>query len=105
MKNVLDICYISTVNQPSGPKGHERSFQSIWFDSYSWLRYDEERDSAFCFIRLKAAKAKSFLVQALVLGDAFTKIGFSNWKKACEKSKGFEKTQPQMFIKKPWNIM
>ena len=27
----------------------KRSFQRQWFDRWSWLHYDEDRDLAFCF--------------------------------------------------------
>ena len=87
-----------TPNQPrscqfprSGPKGHERSFQSVWFDRFLWLHYNEIDDSAFCFLCVKAAESNSLSTQALSQGDAFLKQGYQNWKKATEKAKGFQK--------------
>ena len=32
----------------------ERCFQPTWLDKWSWLRYREETDSAFCFVCTKA---------------------------------------------------
>ena len=57
------------------------------------MHYDEDKDAVFCFTCLKAAETNSLSVQSLIQGDAFTKKGFSNWKKACEKSRGFKKHQ------------
>ena len=55
------------------------------------MQYDEDKDAVFCFTCLKAAETNFLSVQSLIQGDAFTKKGFSNWKKACEKSRGFKK--------------
>ena len=95
-----DILHLNSPNQPrnynyrkSGPKSHERSFQPTWYNDYSWLHYDEDKDAVFYLTCLKAAETNSLSVQSLIQGDAFTKKGFSNWKKACEKSRGFKKHQ------------
>ena len=57
------------------------------------MHYDEDKDAVFSFTCLKAAETNSLSVQSLIQGDAFTKKGFSNLKKACEKSRGFKKHQ------------
>ena len=36
--------------KPSGPKGHRRRFQYIWFSQFpSWLEYSESSGCAYCF--------------------------------------------------------
>ena len=95
--DVLNVSHIDSPNQPRKfkfPKrDNGRSFQPGWFDTYPWLHYNEENDVAFCFVCLKAAETKSLSVQSVIQGDAFTKTGFSNWRKALEEAKGFKKHQ------------
>ena len=63
-----------------------RSFQSKWFTEFPWLHYNEQNDSALCFIcaqqheklNLRTARNKEY---------AFISDGFSNWKKALTRFK------------------
>ena len=68
---------------------YERAFQAHWFDMYKWLHYDELTDSAFCYTCMKAKRVGA--VSSTKMDEAFTRAGFSNWKKALEKGKGFSK--------------
>ena len=39
--------------KPSGPQGHQRRFNYIWFSQFpSWLEYSESSDHAYCFFLL-----------------------------------------------------
>jgi len=49
-----------------------RAFQAKWFDSYSWLHYDEANNVAFCYLHTSPA-----LVHALV---------FFGWPDHCEEA-------------------
>ena len=53
------------------------------------LHYDERRDAAYCHTCLKALQ--SGMLTSSNADAAFTKNGFSNWKNALEKKKGFQK--------------
>lgn len=61
----------------------KRRFKSNWFDKFEWLEYSPSQDKAFCFpcylFSLKSDESK------------FVNIGFNNWNKALDKSKGFHK--------------
>ena len=57
------------------------AFQAKWFDSYSWLHYDEANDVVFCHLCKQAATEKK-LMASKCADEAFTSRGFSNWKDA-----------------------
>ncbi|KAK1352872.1 zinc finger MYM-type protein 1-like [Heracleum sosnowskyi] len=73
------------------PKGHNfpktkfgpstRTFREQWFKLHDWLEYSIDKDAAFCFY-CYLFKPPSMIRFG---DDAFTKVGFKNWKKACEK--------------------
>ena len=92
-----DVRCLSSPNQPINvpfPKNKiGRSFQSSWFQSFPWLHYEEEEDSAYCFTCLKAIENGATSVISALQSDAFTKSGYNNWKKAVEKGKGFKAHQ------------
>jgi hypothetical protein len=69
----------------------QRAFCSSWYSKYPWLHYQEADDSVFCFYCLVAYK-RGVVLPALTKNwdDKFTRIGFTNWKKALTK---FEKHQ------------
>ena len=70
----------------------ERSFREIWFKHENWkdwLHYDVETDSAFCFTCVKAVERK--MVSCSKAEKAFVLEGFSNWKNAATKGRGFDK--------------
>ena len=56
-------------------------FQRKWFERWSWLHYDQDRDLAFCFLCVVACQ-KNLLQTAHCLEQAFISAGFSNWKDA-----------------------
>lgn len=66
---------------PSKKQGDRlRSFDSNWYNKFSWLEYCENLDSCFCFacrVFLPSLKEKTFW-----------KDGFNNWKNALAKGKG-----------------
>ena len=62
----------------------KRSFQRQWFDRWSWLHYDEDRDLAFCFTCVVAYQ-NNHLQSAHCLEQTFISSGFSNWKDATAK--------------------
>ncbi|KAH7670424.1 Ribonuclease H-like protein [Dioscorea alata] len=76
---------------PCQPTGHKfpqkdygkqkRSFQDAWFKQHPWLEYSITKDAAFCFWCYLFKPSKGSRMGE----DAFTKMGFNNWKKALEK--------------------
>ena len=69
-------------NFPSKPFGKtkvvHRSFQSKWFDKYTWLHYDETVDAAYCHTCRKADEQGKLKTKYKDL--AFISSGFTNWK-------------------------
>ncbi|XP_021812318.1 zinc finger MYM-type protein 1-like [Prunus avium] len=75
---------------PCQPKGHRfsqsnqsginRRFIAQWFDEFDWLEYSITKDAAFC---LHCYLFKTNFDQ--VGGDAFSGVGFNNWKKGRER--------------------
>ena len=65
-----------------------RSFCSSWYCKYPWLHYQEGSDSVLCYYCLVADKRGLQITHNK--DEAFTRNGFSNWKKALER---FEKHQ------------
>ena len=72
--------------QPTGIKfpstifsGKPRSFNSTWFDLYPWLEYSVCRDAAFCYA---CRVFGSVSICTSRPEQAFTTIGFRDWKHA-----------------------
>jgi len=43
--------------KPSGPQGHQRRFNYIWFNQFpSWLEYSESSGHAYCFFCFLCSK-------------------------------------------------
>ncbi|KAH7690026.1 Ribonuclease H-like protein [Dioscorea alata] len=59
----------------------KRSFQDAWFKQHPWLEYSITKDAAFCFWCYPFKRCRGSRMGE----DAFTKMGFNNWKKALEK--------------------
>ena len=57
----------------------QRAFNSDWYKTYSWLEYSIERDAAFCY------PCRLFAINEGRSQNAFTKIGFRDWKHATGK--------------------
>ncbi|KAJ8887844.1 hypothetical protein PR048_014062 [Dryococelus australis] len=53
--------------------GKQRSFQSSWYDTFSWLEYSVKEDAVFCFV------CRHFAVKGIVCEDALLH-GYSDWK-------------------------
>ncbi|CAH9126501.1 unnamed protein product [Cuscuta epithymum] len=77
--------------QPRGMKfpqtefsGHNRSFQKHWFEEFNWLEYSVVKDAAFCHLCYLFARGHKNG------DDAFTEVGFNNWKKAKERFRKHE---------------
>ena len=67
-----------------------RSFQPSWFNSFSWLHYDENRDVAYCYVCMRASKEKKLATKCT--DQAFISKGFHNWKDATVAFNKHEKT-------------
>lgn len=79
------------VKGPCQPYGHafpsrqfgkrSRCFRDVWFIKNAWLEYSTSKDAAFCFW--------CYLFEGCEVRkhgyDVFSKMGFTNWKKATEK--------------------
>ena len=94
----VDIKYLLEPHQPKGiqfpfrtygKQTSKRCFKAAWFDQISWLHYEEQLDAVFCFNCLQALHNQ--LISAAKGENAFTETGYSNWKNALEKKKGFSK--------------
>ena len=57
----------------------ERRCQYQWFENFSWLHYDVEKDCAFCFI---CQKHQQKLTAEHNKDPCYISTGFKNWKKA-----------------------
>lgn len=65
------------------PVNHQkRSFQSSWYTQRKWLDYSVENDA--CYFHY----CRHFSSSKLNADDAFTTLGFNNWKKALDKVGG-----------------
>ena len=62
----------------------DRSFQSTWYDAFSWLEYFENVDACFCYPCQMFSKGST-------KEKTFVETGFSNWKTAMESGKGLKK--------------
>ena len=101
-------------NEPNQPKNYdfplrkfgkettERSFQVKWFDKFNWIHYDQEKGAAFCFVCINAEKKN--IISATKSEHVFTKYGFTNWKKALKKNKGFLSTKIAILTRKHLNL-
>ncbi|CAL2256046.1 unnamed protein product [Prunus armeniaca] len=58
--------------------GYDRCFNVKWFDEFDWLEYSISKDTAFC---LYCSLFKSNFRIGQGCSDAFTEMGFKNWKK------------------------
>lgn len=67
----------------------ERAFLPAWYDRWTWLHYDEVKDSVWCITCQNAHRHN--MLNDLKIEDAFIKTGFSHWKHATTKDKGFQK--------------
>ena len=83
--------------QPRDPKcfrdrgSNSRRFRPSWFDHddwKTWLHYDPEKDAAFCFTCIKAAKQN--LLSNKNAENAFISVGYKNWSDAAAKGRGFD---------------
>ncbi|XP_044171572.1 uncharacterized protein LOC122955905 [Acropora millepora] len=67
----------------------KRSFQPVWFEQRPWLHYVEKTDMVLCFTCVKAIQNN--MLSSTKADPQFTRIGYSNWKNAMDKKKGFQK--------------
>ena len=58
-----------------GTNGRPRAFNHSWYSSYPWIEYSVGKDAAFCF-------ACRFFTLGNRKEDAFTHVGFRDWKHA-----------------------
>ena len=70
----------------------KRYFQPQWFDKWTWLHYDEDRDVAFCHTCI-VAQRNNHLHAVSNLEQSFISTGFSNWKDATAKFSKHEASQ------------
>lgn len=67
----------------------KRRFVKDWFDKYPWLHYDEGNDRAFCHTCVTAFQKGHFSTADDNLKIAFISTGYTNWKDALCKNRGF----------------
>ncbi|KAH9379775.1 hypothetical protein HPB48_020417 [Haemaphysalis longicornis] len=74
------------------PRNHSgRSCKYAWFEKFTWLSYDYERDVVFCHLCQLAFKETGEKDVAAV-EQCFIRNGFNNWKKGIEKFQRHEKS-------------
>lgn len=66
-----------------------RAVQGNWFDDFPWLTLCTTRKNVFCFFCRKAVKRKVLMLSKNA-ELAFSKNGFSNWKKAMNRFREHE---------------
>lgn len=66
--------------------GKGRSFVGKWFHNREWLEYSVKADAAFCFC---CRMFKNTRKSGSSASDAFASVGYSNWKQAMAKDRGF----------------
>ena len=64
------------------------SFQPSWFKIWTWLHYDEQSDTCYCYLCMKAYKEKKLFQNTIDL--SFIAKGFYNWKDATVKFRAHE---------------
>lgn len=69
----------------------KRCFRPSWFTSHPWLEWDPATEAAFCH-RCKMACSLGLSTFSHCREDAFTRIGFRNWKHALDKFKEHEQS-------------
>ena len=80
-----------------GKQTAQRAFNPTWSDRFTWLHYDEEKDSVFCFTCTKALHHKMI---SSTKGDAsFTETEFRNWKNVFDTKRGFYKHESSEYRK------
>lgn len=79
-------------NKTGRPKPKKRSFQKSWISTYSWIEWDSQNEKVFCQT-CKKAEAGGLLTFSSKKEDAFTSVGFSNWKNALDRFKAHEHSQ------------
>ncbi|KAH7663529.1 Ribonuclease H-like protein [Dioscorea alata] len=77
--NIKDEVRRSYVAKEKKYGNQYRCFNPSWFDSFPWLEYSVEKDSAFCLW--------CYLFKPTTYGfqsgkDVFSKLGYNNWKNA-----------------------
>ncbi|CAF1538177.1 unnamed protein product, partial [Didymodactylos carnosus] len=94
--DVIDISR-SCQNPPTQPKlasyprnNENRSFTAKWYDGRPWLEYSIKTDTTYCYY-CRHFGAPSSSSNKKPQTDAFVNNGFQNWKKALDKSKGFDR--------------
>ena len=65
----------------------ERSFLPSWYEKWNWLHYDKVEDSVYCIICTNVYHHN--MINKVKVENFFVKTGYSNWKNARSKDKGF----------------
>ncbi len=78
-----------------GTESFARSFNSGWFQRWTWLHYVKETDKALCFTCCSAVEKKLIFENRSRADATFVKGGFSNWQKLW---KNLESMKDLLFI-------
>jgi len=65
-----------------------RSVQSVWFQKWPWLHYDQAEDRIYCHTCCQAVKQGMTMHAADKKKDTFITRGYMNWKDAAGEKKG-----------------
>ena len=69
----------------------QRRFQAEWFDTWTWITYDETKDAVFCIVCQQASKEKK--LSNSKYEPTFISKGYCNWKEAREAFRSYASTE------------
>ena len=85
------LIFHSRFYQKKGKNDKKLSFQISWYQQFPWLHYCPQRKGVLCFSCMKASE-KNLLSLVTKRDDAFSSIGFTNWKNAIQRFKIHEQS-------------
>lgn len=74
----------------------DRTCHSNWFQEWTWLHYDEEKDAVFCHICASAIQQKLMPLKEKKSKTNFIECGFRKWKNATEQFRVHEVSEFHM---------
>ena len=69
----------------------QRRFQAEWFDTWTWITYDETKNAVFCIVCQQASKEKK--LSNSKYEPTFISKGYCNWKEAREACRSYASTE------------
>jgi len=67
-------------------------FQNRWYEEFNWLHYDATLQKILCFVCVEA-NSRGLFSNAVRKEEAFTTLGFENWRNAIQRFRKHELSQ------------